>query len=188
MDCPVYFRLQATFFYKKHRASMTQHRPQGTKFKIKEIDLKWSQVCSSILKLGWAFVSIFSWICSLFLFSYTYPARKITLVLLFRFTEEHSEHSQCLPRAASKPTILSPCHIALGLHVALLCCHGASYSDNSCQSPASSFCYIRGPPAVCAVSCGYKTEQDPKGAVWLVPPYPHVLSLPFVSRKTLFKE
>ena len=51
MDCPVYFRLQATFFYKKHRASMTQQRPQGTKVKVNEIDLKWSQVCSSILKL-----------------------------------------------------------------------------------------------------------------------------------------
>ena len=40
MDCPVYFRLQATFFYKKHGASMTQHRPQGTKVKVKVIDLK----------------------------------------------------------------------------------------------------------------------------------------------------
>ena len=51
MDCPVYFRLQATFFYKKHGASMTQHRPQGTKVKVKVIDLKWSQVCPSILRL-----------------------------------------------------------------------------------------------------------------------------------------
>ena len=82
MDCPVYFRLQATFFYKKHRASMTQQRPQGTKVKVNEIDLKWSQVCSSILKLCYAVVSIFLCISSL-LFSHL-PCKENNTSLVFQ--------------------------------------------------------------------------------------------------------
>ena len=46
---PVYFRLQITFFYKRCRASMTKHRQQSTKVKIKGTDLIWSQICSSLL-------------------------------------------------------------------------------------------------------------------------------------------
>ena len=49
---PVYFRLQETFFYKRCRASMTKHRPQGTKVKEKGTDLMWSQICSSPLHYG----------------------------------------------------------------------------------------------------------------------------------------
>ena len=51
MGCYVYFRLQAAFFYKRCRASMTKHRQQNTKVKVKETDLIWSQICSSLLHL-----------------------------------------------------------------------------------------------------------------------------------------
>ena len=43
----VYFRLEAAFFYKRCRASMTKHRQQSTRVRAKGIDSIWSQVCSS---------------------------------------------------------------------------------------------------------------------------------------------
>ena len=36
MGYPVYFKLQATLFYKRFRTSMTKHKQQSTKFEIKE--------------------------------------------------------------------------------------------------------------------------------------------------------
>ena len=39
MGYPAYFRLYATFFYKRCRASMTKHRQQSTKVKAKGTDL-----------------------------------------------------------------------------------------------------------------------------------------------------
>ena len=53
---PVCFRPQATRFYKRCRASMTQHRPQGTKVKVKETGWMQSQTCSSRLHRGWSCV------------------------------------------------------------------------------------------------------------------------------------
>lgn len=41
MGCPIYFRLQAIFFYEKYRASMTEHRQHSTKVKVKETDPTW---------------------------------------------------------------------------------------------------------------------------------------------------
>ena len=49
MGYPVYFRLYATF-HKRCRASMTKHRQQNIKVKVKETDLIWSQMCSSLLQ------------------------------------------------------------------------------------------------------------------------------------------
>ena len=49
IGCLVCFRLQATFFCKRCRASMAKHgRQQSTKVKVKGTDLTWSQICSSI--------------------------------------------------------------------------------------------------------------------------------------------
>ena len=45
---PVYFRLQATFFDKRCRASMTQHRQQSTRVRAKGIDPTQSHLCSSL--------------------------------------------------------------------------------------------------------------------------------------------
>ena len=46
MGYPVYFRLYVTFFYNRCRANMTKH----TKFKARETDLIWNQMCSSLLQ------------------------------------------------------------------------------------------------------------------------------------------
>ena len=46
----VYFRLEAIFFYKRYRASMTKHRQQNTKIRAKGIDPIWSQVYFSLLQ------------------------------------------------------------------------------------------------------------------------------------------
>ena len=45
MGYHVYFRLEATFFYKRCRASMTKHRQQSTRVRAKGKDPIWSQVC-----------------------------------------------------------------------------------------------------------------------------------------------
>ena len=43
MDHPVYFRLHTTFFCKRYRASMTQHRQQSTQVSAKGVDPVWRQ-------------------------------------------------------------------------------------------------------------------------------------------------
>ena len=56
MGSRVYFRLSATFFYKRCRASMTKRRSQSTRVRAKGIEPIWSQVCSSRLRCqlaGW---------------------------------------------------------------------------------------------------------------------------------------
>ena len=47
---PVYFKLQATLFYKWFRNSMTKHKQQSTKIRDKGIDSIWSQVCHAVLQ------------------------------------------------------------------------------------------------------------------------------------------
>ena len=47
---PIYFRLEAIFFYKRCRASMTKHRPRSAKVRAEGIDAIWSQLCSSLLE------------------------------------------------------------------------------------------------------------------------------------------
>ena len=49
MGCPVYFKLQATLFYKWFRTSMTKHKQQSTKIRDKGIDSIWNQVCYAVL-------------------------------------------------------------------------------------------------------------------------------------------
>ena len=48
MGYPVYFKLQATLFYKRFRTSMTKHKQQSTKFRDKGTDSIWKQVCYAV--------------------------------------------------------------------------------------------------------------------------------------------
>ena len=52
----VCFRPQETFFFKRCRALMTQHRQQSTGVRDKGVDPIWSQVCSSLLQVIFVFI------------------------------------------------------------------------------------------------------------------------------------
>lgn len=51
MGSPVCFRLEAAFFYKSCRASLTKHKQQSTRVRSNGIDPIWIQVCLSLLRV-----------------------------------------------------------------------------------------------------------------------------------------
>ena len=117
MGYHVYFRLEATFFYKRCRASMTKHRQQSTRLRAKGIDAMWSQVCSSLLHLYFSinketcFSFLFSDVCvcvSLYTYIHLYYIYKHICHIVFRHSLVDS-HLVCYQIFAFINISLSPC-------------------------------------------------------------------------------